>query len=302
MQGIVIYNGSSKTKKVQSCAKRIFDEAISFGIKMHFVKNSDIINFIDENNNIQIIYPHNIYKPDFVIAFDKDTNLIEMIEKTGVRTYNSSFSIKNCDEKALMHKILTNSGIKIPKTIIAPLVFKEYDFDKEYYDKMVGILGEDFILKESIGSFGMQVYKVDSFDTFLSITKSISNRTFIMQQNIVESTGRDIRVSIVNDKVIGAMYRENENDFRANITLGGKATFIEADKNVLDVALKAHKALSLNFSGVDILLTKDGTPILCEVNSNPNFLSFENASNINYARKIVEFIIEDIKNDRIFNL
>lgn len=302
MQGIVIYNGSSKTKKVQSCAKRIFDEAINYGIKMHFVKNSDIINFIDENNNIQIIYPYNIYKPDFVIAFDKDTNLIEMIEKTGVKTYNSAFSIKNCDEKALMHKILTNSGIKIPKTIIAPLVFKEYDFNSAYYHNMVDILGVDFILKESIGSFGMQVYKIDSFDTFKSITKSISNRTFIMQQNITDSVGKDIRVSIVDDKVIGAMYRENENDFRANITLGGKATFIEASKDVTDLALKAHKALSLNFSGVDILLSKDGSPVLCEVNSNPNFLSFENASNINYAKEIVKFIIEDMKNDRIFNI
>lgn len=290
MQGLVIYNGSSKTKKVQDCAKRIFDEAVLQNIDMQIVRNDEIINLIDSDNEINLIYPKEIKKPDFVIGWDKDITLLEKIEKTGIRCFNSSNSIRICDDKSIMHSKLIGSKLKTPKTILSPLVFNTYDFSKEYYQNIVDLLGDEFILKENKGSFGMQVYKIDSFDDFIKITKQIGNHGFLMQENIKTSKGKDIRVSIVGNEVIGCMLRTNENDFRANITLGGTATMFTPPKEVIDLALEVHKLLELDFCGVDILLGKNDEPILCEVNSNLNFLSFEKASNINFAKKIVDYI------------
>lgn len=289
MQGLVIYNGSSTTKKVEVCARRILEEAQKQNIKMKIVKNDEIFNLIDKNNNVNIMYQNEILKPDFVVGWDKDTNLIGNIEKSGIRAFNSSESIKNCDDKSIMHSKLIGSNIKIPKTIIAPLVFRQYNLSKDYYENVVSVLGNNFIIKENKGSFGMQVYKIDSFETFLDVTKNVYSG-FLMQENILSSTGRDVRVSIVGDKVVGAMIRNNDNDFRANITLGGTATMYDAPKEILDLALKAHNALGLDFSGVDILFGDNDEPILCEVNSNPNFLSFEKVSNLNFAKLIVEHI------------
>ncbi len=116
-----------------------------------------------------------------------------------------------------------------------------------------------------------------------------------MQENINTSMGRDLRVSIVGDEVIGVMLRTNPNDFRANITLGGQAVMYDAPTEVKELALKAHKALGLDFSGVDILFGKNEEPILCEVNSNPNFFSFENASGLNFAGLIADYIIGKLK-------
>lgn len=289
MQGLVIYNGSSITKKVEGCARRIFEEAQKQNIKMQIVKNNEIFNLINENNKPNIIYPKLNIKPDFVVGWDKDTNLISAIEKSGIRAFNSSESIKSCDDKSIMHNKLIGSNIKIPKTIIAPLVFRQYDLSKDYYENIISVLGENFIIKENTGSFGMQVYKIDSFNTFLDVTKNVYGG-FLMQENILSSTGRDVRVSIVGDKVVGAMIRNNDNDFRANITLGGTANMYDAPKEILDLALKAHNTLGLDFSGVDILFGDNDEPILCEVNSNPNFLSFEKASNLNFAKRIVDYI------------
>ncbi len=294
MQGLVLYNGSSKTVKVQNAAFKVCDELKKQNIKMETIRNNEIFNFINNDNKSELIFNSDIKKPDFVVAWDKDVKLIEMIEKSGIKTFNNSRSIMSCDDKSLMHKNLVGCDIKIPKTILSPLVFREYDFDKNYYDKIIDVLGEKFILKENYGSFGMQVYEVNSYKKFYELTKSFGTKGFILQENIKSSSGRDMRVNIVGDEIVGVMLRSNNNDFRANITLGGKAEMYDAPKEILDMALLAHKKLGLCFSGVDILFGKDDEPILCEVNSNPNFLSFEEASGVNFAKKIADFIVGEI--------
>lgn len=291
MQGLVVYNGSSKTSKVQSAAFKVLDELQKRDVKMQSIKNNDILNKIDEYNQSSLVFPNHIERPDFLLAWDKDVKLIQMIEKEGIRSFNKSKCIRLCDDKSLMHLALLDTNIKIPKTIVSPLVFREYDFDKNYYDSIVENIGENFILKEDYGSFGMQVYQIDSFEKFINITKIIKNNGFILQENIKSSKGRDLRISIIGDEIIGVMLRSNDNDFRANITLGGTASMFLPDKKVMDLALKAHKSLGLDFSGVDILFGKNDEPILCEVNSNPNYLSFEKLSGINFAGLISDYII-----------
>jgi glutathione synthase/RimK-type ligase-like ATP-grasp enzyme len=86
------------------------------------------------------------------------------------------------------------------------------------------------------------------------------------------------------------MERKSNEDFRANITLGGKATTWKLSHEERDIALAAHKALGLDFSGVDLLLDDHNDPLLCEVNSNVNFLSFEKATGINYGLQLLEYI------------
>lgn len=294
MQGLVIYNGSSKTKKVQDAALKVCEELSRNNVKMQSIRNNQILNYIDNENNSNIVLPDYIQKPDFVLAWDKDIKLIEMIEKMGIRTFNSSDSIRACDDKSIMHTKLINSGIKIPKTIISPLVFRNYDFDEQYYNNIIKHLGRNFILKENVGSFGMQVYQIKSYDDFANITGTLGNQGFILQEAIQTSVGKDLRVNIVGNEVIGVMLRENADDFRANITLGGKATMYNASDAILEEALKAHKALGLGFSGVDILFGNNDTPVLCEVNSNPNFLSFEKVSGMNFAKKIADYIIGEM--------
>ncbi len=69
----------------------------------------------------------------------------------------------------------------------------------------------------------------------------------------------------------------------------------DAPQIALNVALEAHNKLGLCFSGVDILFGDNEEPILCEVNSNPNFLSFEKVSGINFASCIAEYIVGEME-------
>ena len=57
------------------------------------------------------------------------------------------------------------------------------------------------------------------------------------------------------------------------------------------MALNAKKALELDFCGVDLLFGKDDEPLLCEVNSNAYFVSFNKTLGLNVADSILDYIL-----------
>ncbi|MFP3648624.1 RimK family alpha-L-glutamate ligase, partial [Paraburkholderia sp. SIMBA_054] len=79
--------------------------------------------------------------------------------------------------------------------------------------------------------------------------------------------GRDIRVNIVGGKVVAAMKRQSDTDFRANITNGGRAFPVELTPEQQQLAIDAAEAVGAVFAGVDLLYGPNGQTLVCEVNA-----------------------------------
>ncbi len=292
MKGWIIYNGALRIKKVERLVEKLAQEGKKKGIDLTLIKNNQLLATYDSFGKAEIKSTLDLEEPDFVIFWDKDIFLARHLEEMGYRLFNSREAIENCDNKALMHLKLSKAGLRVPKTIVGPFVFFQQNLSDEYIEKVFEELGDRIILKEAHGSFGMQVYLINNKEELKSKIMELGNRSFIMQEYIDTSFGKDIRVNIIGDRIVGAMERSNPSDFRANITLGGVGKFIELNDVQKEVALKAHKALKLDFCGVDLLYGKDGEPILCELNSNVNYLSFEDASGINFSELLLDHIME----------
>lgn len=219
-------------------------------------------------------------KPDFVLFWDKDINLAESIEKSGVPVFNSSKSIALCDDKAKTFTALKGI-VKQPETIPAPLSFFNSDYS-EFVNLAVQRLGLPVVYKECFGSFGEQVHLCSSITDVMS---HISDKPFLLQEYI-ETNGTDIRIEVADGECVCAMKRHNENDFRSNITNGGTATPYEPNENEKAIAVKACTALGLTFGGVDII----GGDMVCEVNSNAHIINIMEATGIDTAEKIFKVI------------
>ncbi len=297
MIGWIIYNGTLNVPKIKELVNSLVNDAKELNINLIDVKNTEIIPMFSRDGKAELFYLRKLEKPDFIIFWDKDVLLARHLEKMGYRVFNSSSAIKYCDHKGLMHLTLSNNKINMPRTILSPMIFDSSLNNKDYLIKCYETFGESVIVKEAMGSFGMQVYLINNREDFISKVNELNNKNsdFIIQENIRSSFGRDIRVNIIGDKVIGAMLRESEVDFRANITQGGKGKLIELTKEQEELALKAHKVLCLDFSGVDLLFGENDEPLLCEVNSNLNFLSFEKIWGKSFGKKILEYILGEIK-------
>lgn len=295
MIGWIIYNGTLDIPKIKELVFSIVDEAKKMNIKLEAVKNTEILPMYSNEGNAELMYLKNLEKPNFIIFWDKDVFLARHLENMGFKVFNSSKAIEYCDNKGLMHLMLSNKNIAMPKTILSPMIFNSNLLNEEGLIKAYETLGDSVIIKESMGSFGMQVYLINNREEFIEkVNKLCENRIeFIIQENIKSSFGKDIRVNIIGDKVIGAMLRRSSTDFRANISQGGKGEIVTLTKEQEELALKAHKALGLDFSGVDLLFGESDKPVLCEVNSNLNFLSFEKIWGESFSKKILEYILSE---------
>jgi len=290
MKGILVVNEYLRTGKFNEIHSWLLEAADKYGIALEMRSNAEMLAVIGEDA------VNTDREADFILFLDKDTRLALYLEKLGYPVFNSSRAIGICDDKALTHLILMNSGIHMPETMIAPFTFENigytnYDFLKRVADR----LAYPLIVKECFGSFGQQVYLINSYDELLAKMKDIGPKPVIFQRFIKSSFGRDIRLQVVGDKVIAAIYRySDKGDFRANLTNGAKMKpYIPTDRQC-ELALQACKLIGLDFAGVDILFGENEEPLVCEVNSNAHFKNIYDCTGINAAEAIIKHIISRI--------
>lgn len=233
-------------------------------------------------------------RPDFVLFWDKDIGLAKRLEREGLRLFNSAEAIEICDSKALTAQALFGH-VASPKTVTAPKTFENVGYNSyNFLENATRVLGLPIVIKECYGSFGAQVYLASTLDEAKEIVSSLGHKDFIMQEFIAESRGRDVRVNVVGGRVVSAMERYNDSDFRSNITNGGKMRAAELTPEIEAAAIRAAEAIGLDFAGVDVLFGKDG-PVVCEVNSNPHFKSSLECTGVDMSEEIMDYIAESVK-------
>lgn len=232
-------------------------------------------------------------RPQFVIFWDKDIRLARLLEKCGLRLFNSADSIEICDDKARTFLELLNSGIRMPRTVIGPKTFRPEGFaELGFLEEVEQQLGYPMVIKECYGSFGQQVFLVQERQEVEICLHNIRNRPFLFQEYIAASRGQDVRIQMVGEQSVAAMRRYNAHDFRANITNGGSMEAYVPANDQIKMAQEVMRALKLDFAGIDLLFGADGEPILCEVNSNAHFVNICKCTGVNAAEDIIRHCME----------
>ena len=193
----------------------------------------------------------------------------------------------------------------MPKTYKVPFTYENigikdsYSFDfLDYVEKDLCEAGEGalsdaypMVIKESNSSFGMGVHLATSREEAIRLICEYGSRECLIQEYMSYSSGRDYRLQMVSDKCVCAMMRSNENDFRANITNGGKMSEYKPTEEDLTLARNVMKCLKLDFAGIDIMHDKSGRAVFLEANSNAHFKNIYDLTGINAAEKMIEYIV-----------
>lgn len=283
MSGWLIVNSFIDSKKFRELYDYLKNAAARNGITLA-IKTTDSLICDIESDLI------GLERPDFVLFWDKDIYMAKRLEEEGIRLYNSARAIEICDNKILTGLCLKNI-VPIPKTVIAPKTFEGINYNKKIFlYSAAEILGLPMIIKEAYGSFGHQVYLANDCEDAARIIDGLGHKEFLMQEYISTSRGRDIRVNVVGSEVVSAMLRYNDDDFRSNISSGGRMKPITITSRQAQIAVKAVQAIGLDYAGVDLLFGNDGEPIVCEVNSNPHFKSSYECTGVDMSVKIMEHI------------
>lgn len=284
---LLVNNVSLNQEKFVTQNALLFQSAQELDCQLDIMTNTSVYDCII--NGQQLNY-------DAVMFYDKDIHLAKTLENMGLKVFNSSDAIANCDSKASTEICLARDNIARPKTCIIPLTFF---YHKEYYsnyiDNIIQYLKLPLICKEWYGSWGEQVYKLNSKEEIEAIIDKKQGKELLFQEYIKECKGQDIRINIVGNKVVASMKRTSINDdFRANISNGGTMSNYTPTQEEIDLALKAAKSVGCDFCGVDILQSQKG-PLVCEVNSNAHLLNIYACTKENVGKDILGYILEKIK-------
>lgn len=262
--------------------ERLQFEFKKLGVKIDILPNGFFCANIDDNGTVKTQFKK---KYDFCIYLNKDKYISALLEKSGMRVFNKSIAIENCDDKLQTFITLSNHNIPMPKTLGGLLSFSASDKIKpSTIRKIESELGYPLVVKSSYGSFGKGVYLINNRQQLKEIMEKLKNRPHLFQRYIKSSHGRDIRVTVIGGKVVSAMLRQSQtDDFRSNLALGGTATPIAIPQSVISLCERTANLLELDYCGIDVLFGDNDSYLICEVNSNAIFKGSETATGINIA-------------------
>lgn len=284
-KGIIIVNTYAGIRDVGYQAERLTAEFSPLGVTLSVLKTEDIaLSVRGGRAEVPLC-------GDFVIFLDKDGYCARLIEKSGIKMFNSAEAVELCDDKMLTHIALSNGGINMPLTIPSLLCYTpDVTASEKFIRRVKEELGFPLVGKSSFGSLGNGVFLIENEDILRKTEENLKYKPHLYQKYISSSKGKDVRVIVVGKKAVGAMLRKNENDFRSNIGGGGRGEKIDLSADFARVAERAAEILQLDYCGVDILIGEKGEPILCEVNSNAFFTGFEKVTGVNVAKAYAEYI------------
>lgn len=289
MKGCIIVNAHTHNSCLDYQPKRLKQEFEKLGHDVDIIENLVPVVLCEHD-----IKSH-ISKYEFCVYLDKDIPTLKAIEKIGIKVFNNSKAIYLCDDKALTY-IELSGIVKMPKTIIGAKIYNDNEqVLEEYLDKIEKELYYPIVIKLNKSSQGLGVFIAKDRQQLISLINQHKTESIIFQEYIKGNFGEDIRIITVGDKVLGGMKRKsNSSDFRSNVALGGSAERIELNDKLIELSLNIVKKMNLSYSGIDFLENEKGEYVLCEVNSNAFFETFEKTLNVNVARIYAEYILSEI--------
>lgn len=264
---------------------RFIEEGQKLGISFDVIKNDGSLVYINKDGNGQT----NLGKYKFIIYLDKDYYAAKILESLGYKLFNSADFIRICDDKILTYLYGLNKGINMIKTIPSPLVYTKelQDFNYDFLKKAEKELHYPYIFKRVYSSLGEGVYLVNNFSEATKLYKTYYKETTLLQEYIEESKGSSIRVIVIDKKIFGAYNRFSLTDFRSNEQQSADGKKYQLNKQEIALVNKIIEAYDIYYAGIDLLIGKDGTPYMCEINSNAFFYEFEKVTGLNVAKSFL---------------
>ena len=115
-------------------------------------------------------------------------------------------------------------------------------------------------------------------------------------QRFVPHPGWDLRVLVLGGRVLAAMRRHADGDWRTNVAQGGRAEAVTPTDAEARLALRAAAAIGTPLAGVDLLPGPGGDGyMVLEVNAVPGWRALAPACDVDVAAAIIRYAAEEYR-------
>jgi len=210
-------------------------------------------------------------------------NALHVAQQLGIAIVNPPRTLEIAIDKWLTLDFARRSGLEVPRTICCQ--------DRESALQAFEQLNQDVVVKPLFGGEGRGLIRVNDREMAWRVFSTLEQiAAVIYVQEFVPHRGFDLRILIIGDDVFCVARHSPGDDWRTNLSRGGKAEAFQPTERQIAMARAAAKAIGGQIVGVDILPTQDGRDVLLEVNAVPGWRGTAKAINTDIAKQVLHFI------------
>ena len=210
-------------------------------------------------------------------------DVLHRLEETGRRVLNPPRALEICVDKYLASARLDAAGLPTPPTIVC----------QEAETAIIAFhqLGGDVVVKPLFGSEGRGMIRVSDEEIAWRTFRTLERlHTVLYVQRFIHHPGWDVRAFVMNGRVLTAMRRYAQNDWRTNVAQGGRTEPVTLTAEEERLALAAAQAVGTHVAGIDLLPRTDGGYYVLEVNAVPGWRALALTTGIDVATEIIRFM------------
>lgn len=224
-------------------------------------------------------------------------DILRQLEMNGTPVINTPQAIQNAANKYHSTCLLAQANLPVPQTRAV-----------QSTEGALNALAEfgDAVIKPVFGYKGIGIVRIKDGTAFHPnneprpepieqlIDELIREKEMLYIQEFIANPGRDIRAFVVNDSVIGAIYRTAaDGSWLNNLSQGGTAARCVQSPEQEEICIRAAETIGTVFAGVDIIEGPNG-PVILEVNGTPSGAGIYEAWGINAAEQIIDYVTTGI--------
>ncbi|ALX48214.1 ATP-grasp domain-containing protein [Lentibacillus amyloliquefaciens] len=280
MKGWLIYN-KTDAEQNELYIDWFIKEAREQNMSLQLILREDLTAGVMRHENTVMLHGKPVDLPNFAVVRTIEPLLNLQLESFGIDVYNPSKTAFICNDKARTHFHLTNSGIPMADTIVVSSRTKLPESAPFNFP---------FVIKTTSGRGGKQVKLITNTQTWQELKRQQLSDNIIIQSAAHIQPGKDVRVFVIGNDIIGAVMRNNEHDFRANYKLGGTASWYELDAYETALVRRIIDQFEIGMAGIDFLIDKDGQLVFNEIEDVVGSRTLSAVSDINILQKYVAHI------------
>jgi ribosomal protein S6--L-glutamate ligase len=215
-------------------------------------------------------------------------DLLHRAQGRGAAVLNPPRAVETCVDKYLATANLQAAGLRGPPTVVC----QHADAALEAF----AALGGDVVVKPLFGSEGRGMVRVSdgemAWRTFRTLERT---QSVLYLQQFIRHPGWDLRVFVLGGRVLTAMRRFSNGDWRTNVAQGGRGEVARLDADEERLALRAAAVLGAAVAGVDLLRGPQGEWYVLEVNAVPGWRALAPVTGVDVAAAVLDFLVHDYR-------
>jgi ribosomal protein S6--L-glutamate ligase len=207
---------------------------------------------------------------------------LHRVSAAGIRVWNPPRAVEAAVDKYLTLAILDHAGLPVPSTWVGQSATEALDAFES--------LGSDVVIKPLFGSEGRGIVRVSDREIAWRTCHALERCGAVLYlQRTLRHPGHDLRVFVLQGRVLGAMRRfAPDHDWRTNVSQGGRAQACRLDPVAERIAVSAAQAIGAELLGVDLIEDLDtGQLVILEVNAVPGWRALARVTSVDVAAAIL---------------